>query len=500
MLKYAPVVGETIGSYRVLAEIGAGGMGTVYLAEHRHLARRAAVKVLRPELCQQRDLLQRFFTEARATSAIEHPGIVHIVDCDVDAAGRPFMVMELIEGETLNVYLHRCGALSCDHAAGLARGVAEALAAAHDRGIIHRDVKPENVFVLPGTPPTTKIVDFGIAKLAGALAISTTRTQTGTMMGTPLYMSPEQCRGAGAVDWRTDVYSLGCTLFEMLCGRPPFRHEGFGELVAAHMLETPPLPSTLAPGVPAAMDALVARLLQKAPSDRPQSMHEVAAALAALTAPPRADTPPPPPALARTVLPDARPSRPVETTLRGSATEVTDALEPARAGRAPFIVGAAVVVAVAVSAALWPRGQHPTGLPPPVSPAPAAPSTAASAVLPAAVATAPKPPERKAAERPRAVAAAHQPPARPGKVHLGIDSDPTGAEVCLASDHVLLGNARVSVELPGDGGRVAFLVRHPGYRIERVSLRADRDQTQLVKLHPLGPDDLEAAAPCHKVK
>ena len=122
-----------------------------------------------------------------------------------------------------------------------ARCMAEALAAAHDKGIIHRDIKPDNVFVKPGPPPSAKLVDFGIAKLAGEFhAGLKNRTQTGIVMGTPLYMSPEQCRGAGTVDYRTDIYSLGCLLFEMLAGRPPFQHEGAGELVAAHLTQAPP--------------------------------------------------------------------------------------------------------------------------------------------------------------------------------------------------------------------------------------------------------------------
>ncbi len=126
--------------------------------------------------------------------------------------------------------------------------MAEALAAAHDKGIIHRDIKPDNVFVKPGPPPSAKLVDFGIAKLAGEFhAGLKNRTQTGIVMGTPLYMSPEQCRGAGTVDYRTDIYSLGCLLFEMLAGRPPFQHEGAGELVAAHLTQAPPRLGSLLP-------------------------------------------------------------------------------------------------------------------------------------------------------------------------------------------------------------------------------------------------------------
>ena len=142
------MVGENIGSYRILSQIGAGAMGEVYLAEHRHLLRKAAVKILSRDLVDRPDLLERFFVEARATSVIEHPGIVQIFDCEVDPSGRPYIVMEYLAGETLSQTLARRGPLPFRTAAGLARRMAEALAAAHDKGIIHRDLKPENLMVV----------------------------------------------------------------------------------------------------------------------------------------------------------------------------------------------------------------------------------------------------------------------------------------------------------------------------------------------------------------
>src|SRR5262245_115668 len=154
-------------------------MGSVYLAEHRHLGRKAAIKVLLKELADRPELLERFFAEARATSQIDHPGIVQVFDCEIDGQGRPFIVMEFLQGETLALYLHRQGRLPWDEAAGIARRVAQALGAAHSKQIIHRDIKPDNVFVLPGPARTIKVVDFGIAKLAGDLAAGNARrTQT----------------------------------------------------------------------------------------------------------------------------------------------------------------------------------------------------------------------------------------------------------------------------------------------------------------------------------
>jgi serine/threonine protein kinase len=195
---------ENIGSYRILSELGAGGMGTVYLAEHRFLKRRSAIKVLLADLASRPDLLERFFAEARATSQIEHPGIVRIFDCELDADGRPYFVMELLQGETLAAHLRQRGRLGPAEAAGYALAMAEALSAAHERGIVHRDLKPDNVFVRPGPPLGIKLVDFGIAKLAGDFrAGSSLHTQPGMLLGTPPYMSPEQCRGAPALHHRT---------------------------------------------------------------------------------------------------------------------------------------------------------------------------------------------------------------------------------------------------------------------------------------------------------
>src|SRR5580692_10379825 len=262
-----PVIGETIGSYQVIKQLGTGAMGEVYLAEHRHLKRKAAVKLLAPELVGRPDLLERFFLEARATSAIAHPGIVQVFDCEVDATGRPYIVMEYLDGETLAATLARRGALPAATVARLGRGMAEALEAAHAKGIVHRDLKPENVFVQAHPPDSVKLVDFGIAKLAGNFrAGQAHQTRSGAMMGTPLYMSPEQCRDSGKIDSRTDLYSLGCVLYEMLTGHPPFTHATLGDLVVAHMTEAPKDAREINPSVPTALAALTAELLRKNPA------------------------------------------------------------------------------------------------------------------------------------------------------------------------------------------------------------------------------------------
>jgi eukaryotic-like serine/threonine-protein kinase len=275
------MVGERFGSFKAVARLGAGSMGEVFLAEHQRIDRRAAIKVLVPERTQDAETVRRLFIEARATSLIRHPGIVEVYDCDVHRNGRAYIVMELLEGEALSRRLERPPALPWRTACRIARLVAEAIAAAHARGIIHRDLKPENVFlVAPAVAgparAEVKVLDFGLAKvLTGANLVGGAATAIGSILGTPAYMSPEQCRG-GIADHRSDVYSLGCVLFETITGDPPFAGARLRELLAAHKFGTPPALCRLVPGAPTWLGALVARMLAKDPDQRPQGMGEVA--------------------------------------------------------------------------------------------------------------------------------------------------------------------------------------------------------------------------------
>jgi hypothetical protein len=271
--------GETLGNYRLVMKLGEGGMGVVYLAEHRLLPRRAAIKVLRPELAHSPEALERFMTEARSNARVRHPSVVEVIDCGRDERGQVYIVTEYLEGCALADRLAREGWLPLGEAAAIARQVAAAVGAAHASGIIHRDLKPENVFLVSGPPPQVKILDFGIAKLMDSPPESARVTRTGMTVGTPRYMSPEQCRGVGDIDHRSDIYSLGCILFEMICGRPPFNHQGSGELIAAHLGEPPPRPLVFRADVPPAMERLIGWMLAKRPEDRPSNMAEVVAAL-----------------------------------------------------------------------------------------------------------------------------------------------------------------------------------------------------------------------------
>jgi serine/threonine protein kinase len=268
------VIGRVVGKYRLLAQLGEGGMGTVYRAEHVVLGSPAAVKILLPQFTQDPVVVDRFFQEARAASAIRHAGIVEVFDFGRLPTDQAYIAMELLRGEELSTFLGRRGALDASLAVQIAMQMLAALNATHLVGVIHRDLKPDNVFLVPdpGAPGAirVKILDFGIAKLTGrALAGQPGRPRTKNLiLGTPAYMAPEQCRGATELDARADLYAVGCLLFELLTGRPPFVAAGDGEVMAMHIYEPPPRLSNLAPHLPVELDALIARLLTKDPADR----------------------------------------------------------------------------------------------------------------------------------------------------------------------------------------------------------------------------------------
>lgn len=271
---------QQISSYQILRKLGEGGMGAVYEGIQPQIHRRAAIKVLHPELSRDKEQLHRFFNEARASNLVRHPSLVDIFECGTAEDGTAFIIMEFLDGETLRARTKREGPLG-SAALPVIRQIATALAALHFKNIVHRDLKPDNVMLVkdPEVPggERVKILDFGIAKLIGDSSQEGQqfRTRTGTMMGTPVYMSPEQCRGNAEVKQPSDVYSLGAMLFEIYAGQPPFVSDGLGELVGMHMFQNPPRLSALVPSVPAGLDALVAEMLEKQPHARP-SMAAVA--------------------------------------------------------------------------------------------------------------------------------------------------------------------------------------------------------------------------------
>jgi serine/threonine protein kinase/tetratricopeptide (TPR) repeat protein len=270
--------GQMLGTYRLQSRIGAGAMGEVYLAHDGKLNRRVAVKLIAKELARDADRLQRFRQEAYAASSLNHPNIVVVHDFG-ELDGRPFIVTELVEGVTLRERL-KGGPLPIRDAIEIALQVTGALAAAHARGLIHRDIKPENVMLRPDG--YVKVLDFGLAKLARAEPpageASTSLTQPGQAAGTPSYMSPEQAR-AEPVDARTDVFSIGAVLYEIVTGRLAFSGESPAVIFAGILGETPPPPTRLNPNIPPELERLVTKALEKDREVRYQSVAEMRADL-----------------------------------------------------------------------------------------------------------------------------------------------------------------------------------------------------------------------------
>jgi serine/threonine-protein kinase len=494
------MIGETVGGYTIVERLGAGGMGEVFLAEHGRIDRRAAVKILLPEYSNKADAVHRFFTEARATSSIRHPGIVEVFDCDVHANGRVFIVMEALAGEGLGARLQRERAFGRDvsRALEIAGEIADALAAAHAKGIIHRDLKPDNVFLVPdpdapsGTGLRVKVLDFGIAKLMqnrdGTLALRP-RTRTGTIIGTPVYMSPEQCRGLRTLDLRTDIYALGCILFEILAGRPPFASAGLGELLSAHINDPPPSFASLGVPVPSPVESLVRKMLAKSPDQRPATMADVRRAIDAVRA--ALDVEPARPQVFDAVGPSSLeigPTAPLRnpTTLSEIASETLPGLRP-RYGLAAGV--AALGLAIAVGVAWHHRSQTATpptltesslpGAPSATTPAapPATAPAAPSATAPAAPsATAPGAPTPVAPAAPPAVA----PAARPGTVRIEVVGAPAGLTVTADGQP-----AELPLVLPRGPAKHTLRFAAAGHLPRTMTIDAATNRTINLTLEPL---------------
>lgn len=307
-----PLIGHVLsGLYRVTGRIGEGGMGTVYNALHVHLNKPFAVKVLADRIAKNRDAVERLRQEAQAASSIDHDNIVDVVSFDATPDGRVYLVMELLDGTSLGDLVDR-GPMDLDRALPIHYQLCDAIGAAHDNGIVHRDLKPDNVFIVrKAEADFVKVLDFGISKVKSKEAEQVRMTKTGQLMGTPLYMSPEQAKGEMSVDHRADIYSMGVMLYEMLAGRPPFEGGNYFQLLWKHGNEVPlPLHEVRA-SVPASVSDAVMRSLSKDPADRFQSTAQFRAALVGaapsittsperlVSLPPpvaRVSVPPPPPA------------------------------------------------------------------------------------------------------------------------------------------------------------------------------------------------------------
>ncbi len=273
------------GKYQVTALLGQGGMGTVYRVRQVFLNNDMALKLLDLAFVADSVHIRRFQQEAKAANSLNHPGLVKVHDFGLLDNGQPYLVMEMLEGETLGSYLKRNGALSLKEISAIFAQVCFALSYAHSENVVHRDIKPGNIMLLKGlsfdTEGSVKVVDFGLAKIAGEGEGKQALTRTGEVMGSPIYMSPEQCSGE-TLDHRSDIYSLGCVLFEALTGTPPFIGETSLRTMMQHQIDAPPTlkEASLGKDFPNSLERIVAKMLAKSPSDRYQDLGVVAHELA----------------------------------------------------------------------------------------------------------------------------------------------------------------------------------------------------------------------------
>ena len=533
-------------------------MGVVYLAEHAVLGRKAAIKVLLPEFSNNAGLVARFLNEARATAQLRHRAFVEIFDSGTLPDGSAYLVMEYLEGEDLGQRIRRTGPLPLGDSLLIARAIADGAGFAHRHRIIHRDLKPDNIFLTPtgqdadATGIAIKVLDFGIAKLAEpAGGRSSARTGTGVLLGTPLFMSPEQCRGTGLVDHRSDIYSLGCILYTMLVGTPPFFLEGFGEIIAAHLGQPPPRLRDVRPDVPAPVDELVASMLAKAAAQRPTDMDRVVAEIDGLRAalhlpatlsmalpPPgrtgevrprtTAVTTPLSPGLAsapigvsaggtrRLAPPDLESSSRKRSgsvsTLGGAAGAFADSDQvsrtaPRRGRGGRFAAGALIVAAALGGAFLWrwngsriPDAEGGNTAPTEPESPPTRPRRAETHVTPSSPVAAEVP--ARAAGRPVAAIAppgtvteTPVPPPVPSDVAIRIVSIPPGAELTEQATGDVLGQTPFQKLFARDRRQLTVRVSKPGYKSRDLQLMLDQNRDLKVVLRksagekPAAPSD-----------
>ena len=465
-------VGKTIGNYKVVQQIGEGGMGVVYLAEHPVIGRKVAIKLLHASFARDSETVARFFNEARAIHLIAHPNIVEILDFGQTADGQPYFIMEFLQGQSLADRIAR-GPVPVTESVAIVTQICDALQAAHDKNIIHRDLKPHNVYLIGAdAKPTVKILDFGVAKMTTGWNNSdsggqSVKTRTGSLMGTPLYMSPEQCRGSGKLDHRTDIYSLAVILFEMISGQPPFMAEGVGELFAKHMLEPAPSLAEVAPRTPPHVVRAVMRALAKNLEDRPPTMKAFAEALNGrgdVTAPgvPRAASQISSMAGAHPTM-VGRPSEEATTLSSAAAAMGVDTLAvPKRSRKGLFVVLAVAVVAAGGGIfAMQQRQQHAAAPqpPPPVVEAPAPPAPAK--------------------------------PAEPEQVDIRFESEPDGAHVLRKiegkDEPEDLGTAPLDLKLDKSEQSTQYVLHADGFQDRGLKIDASRDRVLHLALDRLPP-------------
>jgi eukaryotic-like serine/threonine-protein kinase len=490
--------------YRVESLLAVGGMGAVYVGTHTKLRKRVAIKVLNPQLSTPQ-MIERFHREAITASQVGHEGIAQVTDLGTSVDGEPFLVMELLEGESLGKRLRATGPLPIHEACELACSILAPLGAAHRAGIVHRDLKPDNVFLVQQSRgEMVKLLDFGISRATG-LDDEFRLTTTGLVLGTPFYMSPEQAQGASSITPASDLYSLGVMLYEMLIGKVPIQGDNYNQLMY-HVVNgafTPP--RQLRADVPPALERVVLRAMSLSPEHRPASAAELehdllifcrptfrahlteggaSPRLSLVTPAPRltgAAGSPGVPALASPsgIGIDQTMMATADRQLLGHAAAAaaghsgpsTHPGHPSHAGHAPparsralllAALGGAIVAAGVAAAVLIP------GSPP--SP-PASPAVAAAPAAPTAPTTPPAP---------AAAIPAPTPPAASATIRLRFEVEPDGAEISVDGKPV----AGAELEVPRDEAAHSLRVAAAGFVAEEEQIRFDESQRLVVRLKP----------------
>ena len=346
-------VGTQIGKYTLRRKLGQGGFGAVFAGYDESLDREIALKVLNTEHKADVDVMRRFLQEARLAARIGHPGIVTMFECAMLPDGVAYIAMELLDGESLAHRLHRSGRMTPATAMEITRQIASALEAAHKNGIVHRDLKPDNIFLVKDPAvlhgERVKVLDFGIAKLHHVQS-NGVQTQTNEVFGTPRYMSPEQCRSSTQIDQRSDIYTLGCILFELLTGRPPFVGQT-GELFAQHLMVDAPSVLSLVRETPYHIADLTGRMLAKEVDARPPTMADVQRELEAGGAVSVGVTATLPPGVSGQLPPPE-----ADSTLKAAAGVSVMATERVRTPRAVIAAAVGIAILLAVVLVFWLRG------------------------------------------------------------------------------------------------------------------------------------------------
>jgi serine/threonine-protein kinase len=501
------MLGQTLGNYQIIAKMSEGGMGQLFLARHVSMDRRAVVKVLRAHLTEDDGIVRRFINEAHAAAMIGHPGIVYVMDVGRLSSGSPYILMEHLEGESLARRLKRVGKLDVASALTMVRQMADALAAAHDKGIVHRDLKPGNLFLVTDAAEVdrVKILDFGIAKLLTSNE-NAVATRTDVLMGTPMYMSPEQCDGARSLDHRSDLYSLGCILFELVCGRPPFTDAGAGTVIAAHLMLPPPAPRSIDPQIPPEVEDMILRLLAKAPQDRYQHARELIAAIdemmallgierqsvrmiavsppsermARLTRPENTTSPPAPSlTVPAEVTEPPLPVYPSATTQYGSGESIgTPALTPRRRRLWGILLGMGLALAAAVLVLPWLGSKDQRGIDGPAT----QPTSAAAEPDTAPAAPPAAPPATPATAAAATAAAAATPGEEPAAATVAVEIASRPAEAEVRRGKELVGRTPYRGTFPAGSAPLVFVISKSGYQDQVVEIQPDRDRTHAVEL------------------